>query len=109
MTLLRKILVLFLLLASISHCGGAVPPQASTEKSIIHYMASYGKKFPGSAFAENRITKVDLYSLSAIKKNYASAVVFLTGEKGGLYQAAFTLKHEPFGWKVASFEILQGP
>lgn len=68
-------------------------------------MRHYAKKYPESEFGKHPISKVEVQEIAQIKKGYAEAQAFFTVEEMGIYEGSFTLRREPLGWEVKSWEI----
>lgn len=90
-----------------SHCGGIVPSQSSAKRSVSHYLDSYAHKYPDSEFGKGRVKNVDVYNVTYMQRGYADVITFITLDDGATSQASFTLKKQPMGWKVDSWEVVQ--
>lgn len=109
----RRILAVFVVAVVLGFgaCHGtlAMPSPDGSKRAIGRYLKHYAKKYPESELGRHPLEKVEIYELTLDKKGHAEVAAFFSLRDQGLYQAAFTLKHEPLRWKVVSWEILQHP
>lgn len=101
--------IVLILVMAVGACAGTMPSAKTSQRAITRHLHHYAKKFPKSDLGQHRLEKVELYDQALDKRNHVNAIAFFTLADQGLYQAAFTLKHEPLGWTVLSWEILQAP
>ena len=90
-----------------SACARIVPTESSAQRNVSHFLTHYGKTYPESRVGKGKVKSVEVYEITHLQRRYANVTVFLTLESGEITQAAFTLKKEPFGWKVDSWELLR--
>ena len=105
----RGFALLFLTLwigATLAGCVRIVPAQTSAKKDITGFLKRYSKKYPDSEVGKGKIKAVEIYQIEPVQRGVANVVAFLTLESGEITQAAFTLKTQPFGWVVDSWELL---
>lgn len=98
-------ILLALILVQSTACGHRAPSSSAAATRIEHYLERYAKKFPDSEVAKDPVTKIDVSSVTIIKKGVVDADTFLTTQSGALVPTSFSLMRKPLGWTVRSWEI----
>jgi len=106
-----KKLLLFSILAfsffSLTACGARIPSAKAAHSLTRSYFKSYGKRYKESIFGQSKVQQVEVHRVSEQSLHVAEIEAFLQLEDGQLARILITARSTPpFGWNVASWEMI---
>jgi hypothetical protein len=80
------------------------PSHSRSSKLIKSYFKKYGKKYPATAFGNNKIDTVEITKQEEVHKHLVSIEAFITFKDGSVQRINFTSEKGPLGWRFVSWE-----
>jgi hypothetical protein len=103
---MKKIILIFCLLAFIVSCGGRLPSSKRAGAIVRNHFNHYGHKYKGTVYYKNPTKDVEILSMEELHKGLVSAEAFITLQDDTLKKVLVTIEKGPFGWRYKSWEAL---
>lgn len=106
--LIRTLVFFLALLVPLSVLAGRIPTPKSAQSIASGFFKKYGKTHKDSLFGRVKISKVEIGQVRESARNQAQIEAYVNLASGEAAHVLVSIKKTPpFGWSVASWEMLE--